>query len=102
MKQVYWIDSFPLSSFRAPFRLCQDIVLMKAEVAELLLASIIVNLAGKKDMDVDLYKLISLQVVSLFNFCLFTVVFMVVLLHFEIGISFLSVMCTVGPIGSFR
>lgn len=43
-------------------RLCQDIVLMKAEVAELLLASIIVNLAGKKDMDVDLYKLISLQV----------------------------------------
>ncbi|KAK9943183.1 hypothetical protein M0R45_008801 [Rubus argutus] len=42
-------------------RLCQDIVLMKAEVAELLLASIIVNLAGKKDMDVDLYKLISLQ-----------------------------------------
>ncbi|PRQ24322.1 putative non-specific serine/threonine protein kinase [Rosa chinensis] len=43
-------------------RLCQDIVLMKAEVAELLLASIIVNLAGKKDMDVNLYKLISLQV----------------------------------------
>ncbi|GAV63786.1 PI3_PI4_kinase domain-containing protein/FAT domain-containing protein/FATC domain-containing protein, partial [Cephalotus follicularis] len=43
-------------------RLCQDIVLMKAEVSELLLPSIIVNIAGRKDMDVDLHKLISSQV----------------------------------------
>ncbi|CAB4280796.1 unnamed protein product [Prunus armeniaca] len=43
-------------------RLCQDVVLAKAEVAELLLPSVVVNLAGRKDMDVDLLKLISLQV----------------------------------------
>ncbi|XP_034214636.1 serine/threonine-protein kinase ATM isoform X5 [Prunus dulcis] len=43
-------------------RLCQDVVLAKAEVAELLLPSLVVNLAGRKDMDVDLLKLISLQV----------------------------------------
>jgi hypothetical protein len=40
-------------------------VLLKAEVAELLLPSVIVNLAGRKDMDVDLHKIISLQVVFL-------------------------------------
>ncbi|KAM1451845.1 hypothetical protein ACFX2I_038908 [Malus domestica] len=43
-------------------RLCQDIVLAKAEAAELLLPSLVVNLAGRKDIDVDLFKLISLQV----------------------------------------
>ncbi|XP_048228650.1 serine/threonine-protein kinase ATM isoform X3 [Ricinus communis] len=43
-------------------RLCQDIVLLKAEVAELLLPSVIVDLAGKKKMDLDLHKLISSQV----------------------------------------
>lgn len=40
-------------------------MLLKAEVAELLLPSVIVNLAGRKDMDVDLHKIISLQVVFL-------------------------------------
>lgn len=44
------------------FRLCQDIVLLKSEVAELLLPNVMVNLAGKKDLDVDLCKLISSQV----------------------------------------
>ncbi|KAL5544201.1 hypothetical protein UlMin_007985 [Ulmus minor] len=43
-------------------RLCQEIVFLKAEVAELLLPSIFVNLAGRRDTDVDLHKLISLQV----------------------------------------
>ncbi|XP_057988495.1 serine/threonine-protein kinase ATM isoform X2 [Hevea brasiliensis] len=43
-------------------RLCQDIVLLKAEVAELLLPSVIEDLAGRKNMDMDLHKLISLQV----------------------------------------
>uniref|UniRef100_A0A2C9VS06 Serine/threonine-protein kinase ATM n=1 Tax=Manihot esculenta TaxID=3983 RepID=A0A2C9VS06_MANES len=43
-------------------RLCQDIVLLKAEVAEFLLPSVIEDLAGRKNMDVDLHKLISLQV----------------------------------------
>ncbi|XP_010663180.1 serine/threonine-protein kinase ATM isoform X4 [Vitis vinifera] len=43
-------------------RLCQDIVLLKAEVAELLLPNVIVNLAGRKDLAVDLCKLISSQV----------------------------------------
>lgn len=43
-------------------RLCQDIVLLKSEVAELLLPNVMVNLARKKDLDVDLCKLISLQV----------------------------------------
>jgi ataxia telangiectasia mutated family protein len=40
-------------------------VLLKAEVAELVLPSVIVNLAGRKDTDVDLHKIISLQVVFL-------------------------------------
>ncbi|XP_022135092.1 serine/threonine-protein kinase ATM isoform X3 [Momordica charantia] len=43
-------------------RLCLDIVLLKAEIAELLLPSVVVNLAGRKDLDFDLHKLISLQV----------------------------------------
>ena len=44
-------------------RLCQDIVLFKAEVAELLLPSIFVNIAARKDLEIDLHRLISLQVV---------------------------------------
>ncbi|KDP31097.1 hypothetical protein JCGZ_11473 [Jatropha curcas] len=43
-------------------RLCQDIVLVKSEVAELLLPSVIVDLAGRKNMDIDFHKLISLRV----------------------------------------
>ncbi|CAI9106195.1 OLC1v1005280C2 [Oldenlandia corymbosa var. corymbosa] len=43
-------------------RLCRDLVLVKSEVAELLLPSVMVNLAGRKDLDVDLCKVISLQV----------------------------------------
>ncbi|PIN15510.1 Non-specific serine/threonine protein kinase [Handroanthus impetiginosus] len=43
-------------------RLCQDIVLVKFEVAELLFSDVIVNLAGRKDSDVDLCKVISLKV----------------------------------------
>lgn len=39
-------------------------MLAKAEAAELLLPSLVVNLAGRKDIDVDLFKLISLQVES--------------------------------------
>ncbi|KAH9776171.1 serine/threonine-protein kinase ATM [Citrus sinensis] len=46
-------------------RLCQDIVLLKSEVAELLLPSVVVNLAGSKNVDVDLQKLISSQVIFL-------------------------------------
>lgn len=42
-------------------RLCQDIVFLKPEVAELLLPSIFVNIAGRKHVDIDLHKLISLQ-----------------------------------------
>ncbi|KAI4336143.1 hypothetical protein L6164_014710 [Bauhinia variegata] len=42
-------------------RLCQDISLLEAEIAELLLPCIFVNLAGRKDLDIDLQKLISLQ-----------------------------------------
>nr|POF16890.1 serine/threonine-protein kinase atm [Quercus suber] len=45
-------------------RLCQEIVLLKAEVAELLLPSVIVNLAGRKDLEAGLHKTISLQVHS--------------------------------------
>ncbi|XP_062116268.1 serine/threonine-protein kinase ATM isoform X5 [Humulus lupulus] len=43
-------------------RLCQEIVFLKVEVAELLLPSIFVNLAGRRDLDIDLQQLISLQV----------------------------------------
>lgn len=48
-------------------------MLAKAEVAELLLPSLVVNLAGRKDMDVDLLKLISLQVESGMYFGLFLI-----------------------------
>ena len=37
-------------------------MLLKAEVAELLLPTVIVNLAGRKDLDADLHKTISSQV----------------------------------------
>ncbi|KAM7471306.1 hypothetical protein LguiA_009489 [Lonicera macranthoides] len=43
-------------------RLCQDIVFLKAEVAELLLPNVFVNLAGRKDLDFDICKLISFKV----------------------------------------
>ncbi|KAL9227455.1 hypothetical protein vseg_003141 [Gypsophila vaccaria] len=43
-------------------RLCQDIVMVKAEVAELLLPSIMINLSGRKDLSVDLCKVISEKV----------------------------------------
>lgn len=43
-------------------RLSQDIVMLKAEVAELLFSSIIVNLAGRKDMNIDLQQVLSSQV----------------------------------------
>ncbi|XP_058091812.1 serine/threonine-protein kinase ATM isoform X2 [Magnolia sinica] len=43
-------------------RLCQDIVLLKAEVAELLFPVVLVHLAGKKDLNSDLCQLISMQV----------------------------------------
>ncbi|CAI0398621.1 unnamed protein product, partial [Linum tenue] len=42
-------------------RLCQGIVLHKAEVAELLFPIAIVDIAGRKDLDVDLQKLITQQ-----------------------------------------
>ncbi|RZC79910.1 hypothetical protein C5167_042487 [Papaver somniferum] len=40
-------------------RLCQDIILMKDELAELLLSHVLVNLARTKGSQVDLCKLIS-------------------------------------------
>lgn len=43
-------------------RLCQDIVLVKSEVAELLFPHVMVNLSSRKDVDVDLCRLISSQV----------------------------------------
>ncbi|XP_068637362.1 serine/threonine-protein kinase ATM isoform X2 [Aristolochia californica] len=43
-------------------RLCQEVVLLKAEVAELLFPVILVNLAGRKDLSSELYQLISSQV----------------------------------------
>jgi ataxia telangiectasia mutated family protein len=42
-------------------RLCQDMILLKAEAAELLLPCIFVNIAVRKDLQIDLHKLISLQ-----------------------------------------
>ncbi|KAF5817319.1 putative non-specific serine/threonine protein kinase [Helianthus annuus] len=45
-------------------RLCQDIVLLKAEVAELLLSNVMVNLAKRKNVDIDLCKLISVKVME--------------------------------------
>ncbi|XP_047341337.1 serine/threonine-protein kinase ATM [Impatiens glandulifera] len=45
-------------------RLCQDIVLLKSEVAELIFPRVLVNLAGRKGLNVDLCKIISLQVLE--------------------------------------
>lgn len=45
-------------------RLCQDIVLQKAEVAELLFPNVVVNLASRENLDVDLCELISLKVLE--------------------------------------
>ncbi|KAL3628823.1 hypothetical protein CASFOL_027869 [Castilleja foliolosa] len=42
-------------------RLCQDIVLVKSEVAELIFTNVIVNIAGRKESDIDLCKVISLK-----------------------------------------
>nr|CAD1842809.1 unnamed protein product [Ananas comosus var. bracteatus] len=43
-------------------RLCQNIVLLKAETAELLFASVLVSLAGKTDSNAALCKLISTKI----------------------------------------
>lgn len=43
-------------------RLCQEIVLLKADVSELLLPSIMVDLARRKDLDQNFHQLISLKV----------------------------------------
>ncbi|XP_017218492.1 serine/threonine-protein kinase ATM [Daucus carota subsp. sativus] len=45
-------------------RLCQDLVLQKAEVAEILFPNVMVNLAGRKNLDFDLCKLISSKVLE--------------------------------------
>ncbi|XP_045816356.1 serine/threonine-protein kinase ATM isoform X4 [Trifolium pratense] len=42
-------------------RLCQDMILLKAEAAELLLPCIFVNISARKDLEIDLHQLISLQ-----------------------------------------
>ncbi|XP_047965261.1 serine/threonine-protein kinase ATM [Salvia hispanica] len=46
----------------ALIRLCQDIVLVKSEVSELLFSTIVVNIAGRKDSEADLCKIISFKV----------------------------------------
>lgn len=52
-----------VADFHVYFRLCQDIVLVKSEVSELLFSTIIVNIAGRKDSEVDLCKIISFKVI---------------------------------------
>ncbi|GAB2269841.1 hypothetical protein Dimus_004759 [Dionaea muscipula] len=46
----------------AILRLCQDIVLLKAEIAELLLPNLMLNLAGRVNFSIDLHRIISIQV----------------------------------------
>ncbi|XP_076932541.1 serine/threonine-protein kinase ATM-like isoform X2 [Bidens hawaiensis] len=58
---VYALISFSDDTI---LRLCQDIVLLKAEVAELLLSNVMVNLAKRKNSDTDLCKLISVKVME--------------------------------------
>ncbi|KAJ8427338.1 hypothetical protein Cgig2_030603 [Carnegiea gigantea] len=43
-------------------RLCQDLALLKAEIAELLLPSVMIDLAERKDLAIDFCKLVSAQV----------------------------------------
>ncbi|XP_052731785.1 serine/threonine-protein kinase ATM isoform X6 [Vigna angularis] len=45
----------------AILRLCQDIIMFKGEIAEFLLPSIFVNITARKDLEIDLHKLISMQ-----------------------------------------
>lgn len=74
------------------FRLCQDIVLLKAEVAEFLLPSVIEDLAGRKNMDMDLHKLISLQVTVYRSFLLISTLYgKNVSVNFSFWLFFLSV-----------
>lgn len=58
--QCYYIDVLYCSTFHC--RLCQNIVLLKAEIAELLLAHVLVSIAGKVDSSPDLCQLISVKV----------------------------------------
>jgi ataxia telangiectasia mutated family protein len=43
-------------------RLCQNIALLKAEISELLFPSVVVSLAGRIGMDINLHDLITSQV----------------------------------------
>lgn len=45
-----------------PIRLCQNIALLKAEISELLFPSVVVSLAGRIGMDINLHDLITSQV----------------------------------------
>ena len=60
-------------------------MLLKAEVAELLLPTVIVNLAGRKDLEAGLHKTISLQVVFLSCFGWFLVISFEVYFTFRIS-----------------
>lgn len=53
---------------------------LKAELAELLLPSIFVNLAGRMDLDIDLQQLVSLQVFFFPPFLL--ELFMIIIISF--------------------
>lgn len=79
---LYFIDDLIQYMYIFPFRLCQDIVFLKAEVAELLLPNVFVNLAGRKDLDIC--KLISLKVFFFFNCCLIIYMILVVFLNCRI------------------
>ncbi|KAL1222123.1 Serine/threonine-protein kinase ATM [Cardamine amara subsp. amara] len=45
-----------------PIRLCQNIAMLKAEISELLFPSVVVSLAGRIGMDINLHELITSQV----------------------------------------
>lgn len=67
INSYFWFHSLDsvlkfLIAQHAMSRLCQDVVLLKPEVAELLLPSVVVDLAGRKDIGVNIQSLISDQV----------------------------------------
>jgi hypothetical protein len=62
-------------------------VLLKAEVAELLFPSVIKDLAFQKDIDVDLHKVISLQVIFFFSLQIFILLSSWILSFYRFSIS---------------
>lgn len=92
-------EKFPYSS-----RLCQEIVLVKSEVAELLFPEVIANLSRRTDVAVDLGQLICTKVLFLLfltfkNYLI--IILLVVLSKHPVGLLFIVIWYNVWMLMSF-